>query len=181
MIFIKWFFLGYFLEWGYKCMDQKYITVGNTWFMKESKSKDKIRRSVLKRWGEDQPLLSGTIYGTCTLHGRVRYVTTSSRPRDMIYDIKFVRPLIYDVVIRTYIVYSNHQFRVIRLRPTPTYLIHVIMVTHCLSIITRLQHRVIYNTFPVILVVSVEFMPVTCNNRTINWFFKIFKFYAFHN
>lgn len=114
------------------------------------------------------------------------YIAWSSTLRDDLlqtkgYDIKFVRPLIYDVVIRTYIVYSNHQFRVIRLRPTPTYLIHVIMVTHCLSIITRLQHRVIYNTFPVILVVSVEFMPVTCNNRTINWFFKIFKFYAFHN
>lgn len=114
------------------------------------------------------------------------YIAWSSTLRDDLlqtrgYNIKFVRPLIYDVVIRTYIVYSNHQFRVIRLRPTPTYLIHVIMVTHCLSIITRLQHRVIYNTFPVILVVSVEFMPVTCNNRTINWFFKIFKFYAFHN
>lgn len=64
------------------------------------------------------------------------------------YDIKFVRPLIYDEVLRTYIVYSNHQFRVIRLRPTPTYLIHVIMVTHCLSIITRLQHRVIYIYVP---------------------------------
>lgn len=114
------------------------------------------------------------------------YIAWSSTLRDDLfqtrgYNIKFVRPLIYDVVIRTYTVYSNHQFRVIRLRPTPTYLIHVIMVTHCLSIITRLQHRVIYNTFPVILVVSVEFMPVTCNNRTINWFFKIFKFYAFHN
>lgn len=64
------------------------------------------------------------------------------------YDIKFVRPLIYDVVIRTYIVYSNHQLRVIRLRRTPTYLIHVIMVTHRLSIITRLQHRVIYIYVP---------------------------------
>lgn len=96
------------------------------------------------------------------------------------YDIKFVRPLIYDEVLRTYIVYSNHQFRVTRLWPTPTYLIHVIMVTHCLSIITHLQHRVIY-TFPVILVVSVEFMPVTCTNRTINWFFKFFKFYEFNN
>lgn len=77
------------------------------------------------------------------------YIAWSSTLRDVDlqtrgYDIKFVRPLIYDVVIRTYIVYSNHQFRVIRLRPTPTYLIHVIMVTHRLSIITRLQHRVIY-------------------------------------
>lgn len=114
------------------------------------------------------------------------YIAWSSTLRDDLlqtrgYDIKFVRPLIYDVVIRTYIVYSNHQFRVIRLRPTPTYLIHVIMVTHRLSIITRLQHRVIYNTFPVILVVSVKYMPVTCNYRTINWFFKFFKFYEFHN
>lgn len=113
------------------------------------------------------------------------YIAWSSTLRDDLlqtrgYDIKFVRPLIYDVVIRTYIVYSNHQFRVIRLRPTPTYLIHVIMVTHCLSIITRLQHRVIYNTFPVILVVSVKYMPVTCNYRT-NWFFKFFKFYELHN
>lgn len=113
------------------------------------------------------------------------YIAWSSTLRDDLlqtrgYDIKFVRPLIYDVVIRTYIVYSNHQLRFIILRRTPTYLIHVIMVTHCLSIITHLQHRVIY-TFPVILVVSVEFMPVTCNNQTINWFFKIFKFYAFHN
>lgn len=55
-----------------------------------------------------------------------------------------------------------------------------IMVTHRLSIITRLQHRVIYNTFPVILVVSVKYMPVTCNYRT-NWFFKFFKFYELHN
>lgn len=129
--------------------------------------------------GREITLLSGTVYCTCTLHGRVRYVTTSIPCRG--YDIKFVRPLIYDEVLRTYIVYSNHQFRVIRLRPTPTYLIHVIMVTHRLSIITRLQHRVIYNTFPVILVVPVKYMPVTCNYRTINWFFKIFKFYEFHN
>lgn len=114
------------------------------------------------------------------------YIAWSSTLRDDLlqtrgYDIKFVRPLIYDVVIRTYIVYSNHQLRVIILRRTPTYLIHVIMVTHRLSIITRLQHRVIYNTFPVILVVSVKYMPVTCNYRTINWFFKFFKFYEFHN
>lgn len=114
------------------------------------------------------------------------YIAWSSTLRDDLlqirgYDIKFVRPLIYDVVIRTYIVYSNHQLRVIILRRTPTYLIHVIMVTHRLSIITRLQHRVIYNTFPVILVVSVKYMPITCNNRTINWFFKFFKFYEFHN
>lgn len=113
------------------------------------------------------------------------YIAWSSTLRDDLlhtrgYDIKFVRPLIYDEVLRTYIVYSNHQFRVIRLRPTPTYLIHVIMVTHRLSIITRLQHRVIYNTFPVILVVSVKYMPVTCNYRT-NWFFKFFKFYELHN
>lgn len=114
------------------------------------------------------------------------YIAWSSTLRDDLfqtrgYDIQFVRPLIYDVVIRTYIVYSNHQLRVIILRRTPTYLIHVIMVTHRLSIITRLQHRVIYNTFPVILVVSVKYMPVTCNYRTINWFFKFFKFYEFHN
>lgn len=114
------------------------------------------------------------------------YIAWSSTLRDDLlqtrgYDIKFVRPLIYDVVIRTYIVYSNHQLRVIILRRTPTYLIHVIMVTHRLSIITRLQHRVIYNTFPVIWVVSVKYMPVTCNYRTINWFFKFFKFYEFHN
>lgn len=113
------------------------------------------------------------------------YIAWSSTLRDDLlqtrgYNIKFVRPLIYDEVLRTYIVYSNHQFRVIRLRPTPTYLIHVIMVTHRLSIITRLQHRVIYNTFPVILVVSVKYMPVTCNYRT-NWFFKFFKFYELHN
>lgn len=116
----------------------------------------------------------------------VLYIAWSSTLRDDLlqtrgYDIKFVRPLIYDVVIRTYIVYSNHQLRVIILRRTPTYLILVIMVTHRLSIITRLQHRVIYNTFPVILVVSVKYMPVTCNYRTINWFFKFFKFYEFHN
>lgn len=114
------------------------------------------------------------------------YIAWSSTLRDDLlqtrgYDIKFVRPLIYDEVLRTYIVYSNHQLRVIILRRTPTYLIHVIMVTHRLSIITRLQHRVIYNTFPVILVVSVKYMPVTCNYRTINWFFKFFKFYEFHN
>lgn len=114
------------------------------------------------------------------------YIAWSNTLRDDLlqtrgYDIKFVRPLIYDVVIRTYIVYSNHQLRVIILRRTPTYLIHVIMVTHRLSIITRLQHRVIYNTFPVILVVSVKYIPVTCNYRTINWFFKFFKFYEFHN
>lgn len=114
------------------------------------------------------------------------YIAWSSTLRDDLlqtrgYDIKFVRPLIYDVVIRTYIVYPNHQLKVIRLRRKPTYLIHVITVTHRLSIITCLQHRVIYNTFPVILVVSVKYMPVTCNYRTINWFFKFFKFYEFHN
>lgn len=114
------------------------------------------------------------------VHCMVEYVTWRPPPDQRIWYKICPAPDIR-MVIRTYIVYSNHQLRVIILRRTPTYLIHVIMVTHCLSIITRLQHRVIYNTFPVILVVSVKYMPVTCNYRTINWFFKFFKFYEFHN
>lgn len=39
------------------------------------------------------------------------------------------------------------------------------------------QSYIYIYTFPVILVVSVKYMPVTCNYRTINWFFKFFKFY----
>lgn len=65
--------------------------------------------------------------------------------------------------------------------PYPCYHGNALSINNYTSTAQSYIHIFIYiNTFPVILVVSVKFMPITCNNRTINWFFKIFKIYEFH-